>query len=181
MNLEETRTILRVLKNQYPQSYSKLSPEDTEEYLKIWAFAFKDIPYEAVRAAVYNIMITDTNNFAPNIATIMQKIYSGNQMSSDEGWAYALTMIRHMTRDREADQELYDALPEEVKAVYCYADFYNMSLMTSSELAQYHKPVFKKEFKAIQTAKLNQAIELKIPSFEKLAYDVQMIEEGDDE
>ena len=53
MNVEETKQILRKLRVNYPNSYQKLSDEDTFELVDLWHLSFKDIPAETVAAAVF--------------------------------------------------------------------------------------------------------------------------------
>ncbi len=52
MTYEETRSILTVLKINYPQSFRNWEREQGEAFLNLWSEAFKDDPVQMVAMAV---------------------------------------------------------------------------------------------------------------------------------
>lgn len=89
MNLQETRQLLGIMKANYPQSYRNWDKEQSQNYLMLWAEAFKDEPLELVANAVKAIIYGDTREFAPNIGQVKQKIYTltaKNTLTEQEAW-----------------------------------------------------------------------------------------------
>ena len=70
MNIEETKGILKIIKLNYPQSFSKMTADESQAYLNLWTAAFAKTPLKSVQVSVWHF-ITETNDrFAPNIGEI---------------------------------------------------------------------------------------------------------------
>ena len=70
MNIEETKSILKIIKLNYPQSFSKMTADESQAYLNLWTAAFAKTPLKSVQVSLWHY-ITDTNDrFAPNIGAI---------------------------------------------------------------------------------------------------------------
>lgn len=90
MTFEETRTILKIIKTEWPQSFRGLTREDAEAKLNLWAEMFKDDPVELVGAAVKALIAAGGREFAPQIGTIkdqMRMLIEPNAMTEAEAWA----------------------------------------------------------------------------------------------
>lgn len=75
MTYEEVRGILKILKVNYPQSFRGWDREQGEDFLNLWAEAFKDDPSQLVAAAVKSIIYSDSREFAPNIGQVKEVMY----------------------------------------------------------------------------------------------------------
>lgn len=116
MTLEETRSVLKVLRINYPHSFKDLSQQDTKDYLSLWAEMFKHDDYRLVKLAVLSIINGDKREFAPNVGQVKDMMYrlsSKKEIDADEAWemVYKATCrgIYH------ADEE-FAKLPAEVQA-----------------------------------------------------------------
>lgn len=90
MTFEDTRTILKIVKSEWPQSFKGISREDAEAKLNLWAEMFKDDPVELVGAAVKALIAAGGREFAPQIGTIkdqMRMLIEPNAMTEAEAWA----------------------------------------------------------------------------------------------
>lgn len=91
MTKDETAQILMLLINQYPQSFTHLkSASDTDMFIDVWYSGLKNISYDLVKQAVINIITTDTNQFAPNLANVIEntKMFQSKNDLDIENEAY---------------------------------------------------------------------------------------------
>ena len=90
MKLEETRQILKILKTHYPQSFRNWDIKQSQDFLNLWAEAFKDEPVGLVATAVKSIIYSDTREFAPNIGQVKAMIHKlstvNNSLTEQEAW-----------------------------------------------------------------------------------------------
>lgn len=90
MKLEETRQILSILKTNYPQSFRNWDIKQSQDFLNLWAEAFKDEPVGLVATAVKSIIYSDTREFAPNIGQVKAMIHKistvNNSLTEQEAW-----------------------------------------------------------------------------------------------
>ena len=76
MNLDETRTILNIMWVAYPNTFKNWDEKQRGYYRNLVMGCFRNLPYKLVERAVYNIIINDTNPFAPSIGQIMSEVKS---------------------------------------------------------------------------------------------------------
>ena len=91
MNEIETAKILGVIKVAYPNSYSKLSDNDTQATIDLWHRQFNSYDYQLVMAAVNTIITNDVTQFAPTIARVKEvcrQLINPNQISEEQAWVH---------------------------------------------------------------------------------------------
>ncbi len=116
MTYEETRSILTVLKINYPQSFKGWTAEQGEAFLNLWSEAFKDDPVQMVAMAVKAIIYSDTREFAPNIGQVkdrMVKLSNSTTLDADQAWAMVYKALSNSIYNSEKE---FDKLPSEVRA-----------------------------------------------------------------
>ena len=90
MTRKETVQVLSVLKVAYPGFYSRVTPEDAQQTVNVWADFFCDDDYHLVSAAVKAIINAGTKDgFPPNIGDIKEQIRRFQQPEKDnamEAW-----------------------------------------------------------------------------------------------
>lgn len=149
MNIEETKTILKVLRANYPHSFKDFTQEDTKDYLMLWQDFFKDDDYGLVKAAVKSIIAGDTREFAPNIGQVKDKMYSlvnRDEMTEQEAW---LEIKKAISRSGWYAQEEYDRLPPLLQRLVGSADqLHDWSQMDSDELNTIVASNFMRSYKA---------------------------------
>lgn len=111
MTLDQVQDLLKIIRLNYPQSFTKFTKEQSEAYLAMWCEAFKDDPVDLVVAAVKAIIYSDAREFAPNIGQIkqkMQSISSPNELTEQEAWNIVKKAIG---RSGWYAKEEFEALP----------------------------------------------------------------------
>lgn len=94
MDREQTKMIMRVLTNSYPN----FKPVNMAETIDVWSSFFADYRYEQVASAVKSFIATDKNGFAPAIGQIIALIHteSSQQMPNEiEAWSLVSKAIRN--------------------------------------------------------------------------------------
>jgi hypothetical protein len=90
MNRTETAKLLALLQSEYPLSFSKLTKEQIDLKLELWASEFAGDPFEAVYTALRMYMETG-EQFAPNIGQIRKRMQMQKQQDElSEGEALAM-------------------------------------------------------------------------------------------
>lgn len=150
MTIEETKKILSILKINYPNSFTRLSDEDSHMYLSLWAESFKDTPTELVAMAVKHIINSDTREFAPNIAQVNEAIYKlthREEMSEAE----AINLIKKACANSGYHaQEEFDKLPATLKRlVGSPNNLYEWAMMDVNEFNTVIASNLSRSFKAI--------------------------------
>ena len=74
MTREETLQVFKLMKANYPKSYSGLSDEDVKIQVMTWQEAFQKVPAHLVMSAVKYFIYNDTRSFAPNIAEVRERV-----------------------------------------------------------------------------------------------------------
>lgn len=144
MNIEETRSILRVLRLNYPHSFKDLTPEDTEEYLNLWQSFFKDDDYTLVKMAVKSIIASDTREFAPNIGQVKNKMFELQPVKQiDVGSAWD-KVLRSARCDRQLAKDEFKKLPIVVQQALGTENFLVELGYSDKESQKY----FRKEFES---------------------------------
>lgn len=116
LNFEETRTILTILKTNYPQSFKGWSEKQGKMFLEMWSEAFQNDKFEIVATAVKSIIYADTREFAPNVGQVKEKIMlltNPVSIDADKAWALVYKALRNSIYD--ANKE-FSKLPPEVQA-----------------------------------------------------------------
>lgn len=116
MTYEETRSILTVLKINYPQSFKGWTAEQGEAFLNLWSEAFKDDPVQMVAMAVKAIIYSDIREFAPNIGQVkdkMVKLSNSTTLDADQAWGVVYKALSNSIYNAESE---FNKLPSEVRA-----------------------------------------------------------------
>lgn len=99
MTQAETLKVLAVLKVAYPAMDSKLSDEEYDAMVNLWAEMFADEPYEIVGAAVKAFIATDELGYPPSIGKIKAHIRKLKQSPDQMTEAEAVALILQATRN----------------------------------------------------------------------------------
>lgn len=148
MTLEETRSVLRVLRINYPHSFKDLSPQDTQDYLTLWAEMFKHDDYNLVKSAVLSIINGDKREFAPNIGQVKDMMYrlsNTKGIDPDEAWGMVYKALGNSIYNAK---EEFEKLPDEVKAgIGSYSQLREWAQMDSKTLETVIASNFKKGYR----------------------------------
>lgn len=93
MDREDTKKILKVIKTEWPHSFSNMSREEMQDMLVLWSEMFQDDDPCLVGTAVKAIVVGGNRAFAPNIGAIkeeMRKLLPSDPDSLPTGEAWAL-------------------------------------------------------------------------------------------
>ena len=74
MTIEETGVIMDILKDAYPQHYSRQTDTDKLRAAKLWATMFVEDKARVVLEGVKEFIVTDTKGFPPSIGQVKTKI-----------------------------------------------------------------------------------------------------------
>lgn len=165
MNSQETIAVLKVLQTAYPQSFRGWGKAQAENFVKLWAEAFKDMPAEIVTQAVKNIIYNSTADFAPNVGQVnaeIKEMAMVNSIPASAGWDAVKGFMRHCDSnypDSEENRVLYDRLPEEVKAMYSMTELLGMAQRSSVDNDTYEKPRFIRDFDKVQRVLISRQFE----------------------
>lgn len=135
MTFEDTRTILTILKTEYPQSFRGMSKEDGRARLNLWAELFADDDVRLVGAAVKAIIVAGNREFAPNIGQIkeqMRKLTAKDEKTEAEAWTRIHKAISNSAY--EADAEFRRLPPILQKLVGSASQLHDWATMDSDEL-----------------------------------------------
>lgn len=149
MTFEETREILRILKLNYMASFSKMTKEDSMDFLNLWSEAFKNDDVRLVIQAVKSIIYSDTREFAPNIGQVKAKMFglSGiKQMDVGEAWQ---KVMRNISCNPQYARENYEKLPANIqKALGSYGVLKEIGYMDNNAV-NFARRDFEKRFKEV--------------------------------
>lgn len=170
MTYEETRSILTVLKINYPQSFKNWEWEQGEAFLNLWSEAFKDDPVQMVAMAVKAIIYSDTREFAPNIGQVkdrMVKLSNSMTLDADQAWAMVYKALSNSIYNAESE---FNKLPSEVRAgVGSASQLREWAQMDTATLESVIASNFKKGFRG----RVQERLE-----FEKLPTKIQTMIQG---
>lgn len=113
MTQAETLKVLAVLKVAYPAMDSRLSDEEYDAMVNLWAEMFADEPYKVVGAAVKAFIATDEQGYPPSIGKIKAQIGKLTQSpykAMTEAEAVALIMQATRNSTYNCGEE-FDKLP----------------------------------------------------------------------
>ena len=159
MTYEETKQFLSAMRVYYPQSFIHTSPEDSKMLLDTWASAMANVPLEAAKNALKEIVMTDEREFAPNIAMIMRRVAKPSEtMSGEEAWLLVRKTMRNYDWIRETDMKLFNKLPDSVKKCITFDETYNMAQSNPADNDMYVKPRFIKAFNQVVENTISETI-----------------------
>lgn len=119
MNRQEIFKIISVLKAVYNTAYSKYTVQDFEALANGWQMCFEDYDYNIVSMAVKSFMTTNTSQFPPVPAQIIDIIHKLNpqeqELNGNEAWALVYKAI--CNSGYNAEQEFQKLPPTVQKAV----------------------------------------------------------------
>lgn len=99
MTQAETLKVLAVLKVAYPAMDSRLSDEEYDAMVNLWAEMFADESYEIVGVAVKAFIATDEQGYPPSIGKIKAQVkklkQSPDQMTESEAIALVMQAARN--------------------------------------------------------------------------------------
>jgi hypothetical protein len=151
---EEVRQLLVLLRELYPQSFVHHTAEGSQMIFQVWFETFKDENAKLVHAAVMKLIQNNKTAFAPTIGEIREAMYdlAGIRiMTADEVWNTARKFWCNLgTRSAAEIEPRYKKLPEEVKRTFSISDMIQYADMNTTDVLQYEKPRFMKEYKNIE-------------------------------
>jgi hypothetical protein len=151
---EEVRQLLVLLRELYPQSFVHHTAEGSQMIFQVWFETFKDENAKLVHAAVMKLIQNNKTAFAPTIGEIREAMYdlAGIRiMTADEVWNTARKFWCNLgTRSAAEIEPRYKKLPEEVKRAFTISDMIQYADMNTTDVLQYEKPRFMKEYKNIE-------------------------------
>lgn len=155
MTKEEVRQLLVLLRELYPQSFVHHTAEGSQMIFQVWFETFKDENAKLVHAAVMKLIQNNKTAFAPTIGEIREVMYdlAGIRiMTADEVWNTARRFWCNLgTRSAAEIEPRYKKLPEEVKRAFTISDMIQYADMNTTDVLQYEKPRFMKEYKNIES------------------------------
>lgn len=150
MNREETKKILRIMVDSYPN----YKPVDMAETIDVWQMMLEDFSYQQVAMALKAYIMSDTSGFAPSIGQLvgkMQMISQPNELNEMEAWALVSKAIRNGYYGAETE---FEKLPEMVqKAVgqpsqlrqWAHSDMESIETVIQSNFIKTYRTVVKRE------------------------------------
>lgn len=111
MNREETKKIIRIMVDSYPN----YKPSDLSETIDVWCMMLEDFTYQQVALALKAYILSDTSGFAPSIGALvgkMQMINAPKALGEIEAWAMVRKAINNGYYGAE---EEFAKLPELVQ------------------------------------------------------------------
>ena len=150
MNRDETKKILRIMVDSYPN----YKPVDMAETIDVWQMMLEDFPYQQVAMALKAYIMSDTSGFAPSIGQLvgkMQMISTPNELNEMEAWALVSKAIRNGYYGAETE---FAKLPEMVqKAIgqpsqlrqWAHSDMESIETVIQSNFMRSYRMVVKRE------------------------------------
>ena len=117
MTVEQTISVLAVLKTAYPQFYRGLSEQELQDTVALWAEMFAGDSFEMVKAAVKAHIANDAKGFPPVIGQIkeaIRRISQPDEMTELEAWGFVARALRNSGYN---SQQEFDRLPPVVQRV----------------------------------------------------------------
>lgn len=111
MNREETKKILRIMVDSYPN----YKPADISETIDVWNMMLSDYTYEQISVALKAYILTDTNGFAPSIGQLVDRVNTFSQpqeLNELEAWSLVYKAIRNSSYNSEYE---FSMLPDMVR------------------------------------------------------------------
>lgn len=177
VTFDDVRTILTVLKTEYPQSFRGMSREDATARLNLWAEMFADDDAGLVGAAVKSIIVAGNREFAPNIGQIKEQMRKLTEKHGDKSEAEAWARIRKAIRNSGYEsREEFDRLPPILQRLvgspsqlreWAMMDSDELNTVVASNVQRAYRTMQQRE---IETAKLPKEVKAYIAGYaQKLA------------
>lgn len=115
MTIQETGTIMDILKIAYPQFYAKQDENEQFKAAQLWATMFAGDDVQIVAAAVQAFIASDIKGFPPSIGIIKDRIHRltmPEELNDMEAWSLVSKAIRNGTY---GSVEEYAKLPPEIQ------------------------------------------------------------------
>lgn len=150
MNREETKKILRIMVDSYPN----YKPVDMAETIDVWQMMLEDFSYQQVAMALKAYIMSDTSGFAPSIGQLvgkMQMISTPNELNEMEAWALVSKAIRNGYYGAETE---FEKLPEMVQRAigqpsqlrqWAHSDMESIETVIQSNFIKTYRTVVKRE------------------------------------
>lgn len=141
MNKKETLQILTLIKVAFPNAYSKFTDEELNQTAMLWEAQFKDYEFEVVAIATNTFIAKDLSGFAPTIAqikNIIADLMNPNKRTDDEIW---LPVHEAICNGYYNTQEVYEALPDDIKECVTPTQIRDWSTRDSDEMPFIRKEV----------------------------------------
>ena len=107
MTREQTQTILRIIRAEWPASFRNMTRQDAEDRLALWSELFADDDAALVGAAVKAIIVAGNREFAPQIGTIKEQMRAltapEDEKTEAEAWARIHKAIRNSAYEADAE------------------------------------------------------------------------------
>lgn len=150
MTLEETGTIMDVLRTAYPRFYAGKDAPDPAMSLKLWAEMFRDDDVALVAAAVKSLIQSDTNGFPPHIGAVKEKLRlltSDGELAEIEAWGLVSTAVRNSLY---GSREEFEKLPSVLRRlVGSPAQLREWAMMDSEMLHSVVSSNFMRSYKVV--------------------------------
>ena len=131
MTKDDTFKIVYCLKAVYPNAFSNFTIEDCENMVSAWLMLLGDYEYSAVSTAVKVYMTTNTSQFPPKPAQIIEIIQGfgqQEQLNANEAWALVYKAICNSAYNAQAE---FEKLPPVVQKAVGSADSLKAMAMDS--------------------------------------------------
>lgn len=176
MTKEEIKELLTIMQTYYPQSFKENTEETAQILANLWYKAMEQEDARLVKKALWEIINTETREFAPNIAQVRKKMFEMTGITEgkgilpvDEAWHLARSTWSSLPSDRPSEiEDIWEKLPPEIKRIYKPADMVELGFrMTSAEIDRYEKPRFYQQYEGYEKEAKAKLIQTK--SISKLA------------
>lgn len=157
MTKEETQKILKILKVNYPNSFTRLSDDETYMYLELWSDAFKDIPCDLVAKAVKEIIDADTREFAPNIGQVKNQIFKRFEQSRADAGEVWEKVLHSCACDYDRAKRNFDRLPYNVQRAVGSPSWLQELGYTNVDSQTYMRKEFERKYQLV-LAKEKEAV-----------------------
>lgn len=148
MSIDETKTILGIIKTAYPNFYKDMSRGELQNIVTLWGEMFENDDIELVKVATKELI--NSFKFPPTIADIKDKMYelTANKKTPSELWGELADALKSGVYNSE---EVFEKLSPEVKKfVRNSAQIKELAMMDSDIVHSVVKGQFLKQIEIIQ-------------------------------
>lgn len=148
MTIDETKTILGIIKTAYPNFYKDMSKNELHNIVTLWGEMFENDNIELVKVATKELI--NSFQFPPTIADIKDKMYelTANKKTPSELWGELADGLRNGIYNSKA---VFEKLSPEIKKfVKNPAQIKELAMMDSDVVHSVVKGQFLKQIESIQ-------------------------------
>ena len=134
MTRDETKMVLEILSNIYPNEFRNKSEEQMVKMLNLWSDLMTELDVNLVANAIKMIAISDPSPFMPTIGLINKKVYeltNPNELTEQEAWNHIYKAICNSGYSPQAE---YDKLPNVLKSMTSPQQLREWSQMDTSQI-----------------------------------------------